>query len=115
MRRLSDEERQRRIAERTARFNEATDREIEELRRIGMTECQYIATLDDETCEACGRLDGMHIPLDQARRGVNLPCMHPGCRCTVACVIPPKYRSGNERRSARTDDGGWGTVPASMT
>lgn len=113
--RLTPEEKERRIAERTERFNAILDQELQELKDCGETEYRFMAGLDCNTCEICGRLDGVHFRIDEVRRGVNFPCMHLGCRCTITCVIPPKYRKEGETRSARAEDGSWTKVPASMT
>lgn len=100
---------------RTVITESASITEAETLKAAGLEEYQYIATLDERTCEVCGHMDGRVFRLEDRESGVNSPPMHINCRCTIACVIPAKYRSGNEQRSARNEKGGWGTVPASMT
>lgn len=100
---------------RTVITESASITEAETIKAAGLEDYQYIATLDERTCEVCGRMDGRVFRLEDRESGVNSPPMHINCRCTIACVIPAKYRSGNERRSARNEKGGWETVPASMT
>lgn len=49
----------------------------------GIKEYEYMATLDSRTCEACGKLDGKHFPVAEARPGENFPPLHPSDRCTT--------------------------------
>ena len=42
---------------------------------------------DKRTCPECMDLDGVVIPLEQAIVGVNVPPIHPKCRCAVAPYI----------------------------
>lgn len=49
----------------------------------GVTEYEYMATMDARTCEVCGALDGKHFPIKDATPGVNFPPMHPNDRCTT--------------------------------
>ena len=60
----------------------------------------WTATLESNTCEKCGNLDGEQFRLDSAP---ELP-MHPNCRC---CLIPvvdghlPKMRANNETKKSQ--------------
>ena len=60
----------------------------------------YTATLEGNTCEKCGNLDGQQFKLDDAP---EIP-MHPNCRC---CLIPvvdghlPKMRANNETKKSQ--------------
>lgn len=49
---------------------------------------EWIVTPDDRLCEFCEPLDGQRVGMNedfQSELGpVNLPPLHPGCRCTVA-------------------------------
>lgn len=54
----------------------------------GITEYEYMATLDARTCEVCGALDGRHFPVKDAMPGVNFPPMHPNDRCTTVEYDP---------------------------
>lgn len=114
MARLSEEEKQRRLEERTNSFNQAIDEELNQLRDTGW-DYKFLASLDCRTCEVCGRLDGRVFKVSEARRGVNLPCMHLGCRCTIVANLPDKYRSPSESRSARHPDGSTYSVPFDTT
>ncbi len=54
----------------------------------GVTEYEYMATMDERTCEVCGALDGKHFPIKDATPGVNFPPMHPNDRCTTVEYDP---------------------------
>lgn len=43
----------------------------------------YHAMMDDSTCETCRDLNGRVFRKDEAVIGVNLPPMHPNCRCYI--------------------------------
>ena len=51
-------------------------------------EYEFMAALDERTCEVCGSLDGKHFKVSDAKPGVNFPPMHEGCRCTTAEYDP---------------------------
>lgn len=50
----------------------------------GQDKYTYVCTEEDDTCEACSALDGQMFDVDKAVEGVNLPPMHPNCRCSIA-------------------------------
>ena len=54
----------------------------------GVTEYEYMATMDARTCEVCGALDGKYFPIKDATPGVNFPPMHPNDRCTTVEYDP---------------------------
>lgn len=56
---------------------------LEWLSLLGCSEYTYICGGSDNTCETCLSLDGQHFHIDNAVAGVNLPPMHPNCRCTI--------------------------------
>lgn len=64
----------------------------------GVDEYEYVATLDNRTCEVCAALDGKHFKLKDAQAGVNYPPMHPNDRCTTIEYDPDDsldwYNSG---------------------
>lgn len=95
-------------------FSKYIDNELEELKRTGETHYQFLAALDDRTCSVCGRLDLRRFPIAEAKRGVNLPPMHDGCRCTVTGVPDPEFEE-MFTRSARHHDGSTYTVPATLS
>lgn len=51
-----------------------------------------LATLDKETCSACGKMDGRIIKMSECRVGENVPPFHIGCRCTTV----PYYEGSEE-------------------
>lgn len=53
--------------------------EIASYRELGITEYTYLGG----GCDICQALNGCSFPLDQAEPGVNLPPMHPNCKCTI--------------------------------
>ena len=50
----------------------------------GQDKYAFVCTEEDDTCEACSALDGQVFDVDKAVEGVNLPPMHPNCRCSIA-------------------------------
>lgn len=44
---------------------------------------EFVASLDNSTCEICGALDGMILRQPDFKIGINAPPMHPNCRCTT--------------------------------
>lgn len=66
-----------------AAINEAT---IEAYKKAGIKHYQYIATLDNRTCSPCQDLHKKIFPVSKAKRGVNLPSMHPNCRCYIKYI-----------------------------
>lgn len=75
---------------------------------MGLKKYQFLATCDTDTCDVCGALDLKAFNCSDALEGVNLPPMHPGCRCTVVAYFPGE--KGGERR-IRTKDGKSIVVP----
>lgn len=65
----------------TSHFHNEADKAVYEA--AGVEEYEFMATLDERTCEVCGALDGKHFPLSEAQEGVNFPPMHPNDRCTT--------------------------------
>lgn len=95
-------------------LSQYVDQELDELRNTGETHYQFLATLDAKTCPVCGALDGRRFPIAEAKRGVNLPPMHDGCRCTVTGILDPELEE-LAMRSARREDGSTYRVPVTMT
>lgn len=63
-----------------------TNREVNLAARKASTQCHltgyiYHAILDDKLCERCKKLDGRLFVWAKAQVGVNLPPLHPNCRC----------------------------------
>ena len=77
-------------------------------------EYELLAALDERTCPICGKLDGAQYKLKDARTGLNLPPLHPNCRCTTIPVFVDLDVSVS-RRAARDENGGHILVPGDMT
>ena len=48
---------------------------------------QYVATLDDRTCQICGPLDGQVFRIKDGKSTIPRPPRHPNCRCFVTPVL----------------------------
>jgi SPP1 gp7 family putative phage head morphogenesis protein len=53
------------------------------IRLSGRDMYTYLCSDSKTLCETCAALDGKHFSVDDAQEGVNLPLMHPNCRCTI--------------------------------
>jgi SPP1 gp7 family putative phage head morphogenesis protein len=60
--------------------NQAT---LDSYQEAGVEQYKYVATLDKRTSKICRSLDGKVFNRKEAKRGVNLPPMHPYCRSTT--------------------------------
>lgn len=78
----------------------------------GITEYEYLATLDKKTSEICQELDGKRFKIADALPGTNYPPMHPNCRSTTVAAFDDDVPS---RRAARDDAGKYYTVPSDMS
>ena len=79
---------------------------------FGIEEYEYIATLDDRTCEICGPLDGEVRSVNEALVGVNYPPMHPRCRCTTGAADAER---ASKQRRGKGADGKDILLPADMS
>ena len=66
----------------------------------GQDKYTYVCTEEDDTCEACSALNGQVFDVDKAVEGVNLPPMHPNCRCSIA-GYPKTQGSSNPQERVR--------------
>jgi SPP1 gp7 family putative phage head morphogenesis protein len=75
---------------------------------------QWVATLDDRTCEICGDLDGQTFPVGS---GPRPPGPHPECRCTTVPVVSSYKQLGipADELDAGTRASMNGQVPETMT
>lgn len=78
---------------------------------MNMDKYMFIATLDNRTCDCCGKLDGQVFLVSEAMAGVNYVPMHPRCRSTTIPHIDNAYTE----RIARDSNNKNITVSASMT
>lgn len=87
---------ERLIRTETAHFHSEADKAA--YNAAGVSEYEYVATLDSQTCETCAALDGKHFKVKDAQVGVNYPPMHPNDRCTTVESDPDDaldwYNSG---------------------
>ena len=88
--------------------------DIESYKMDGVEQYQILATLDSETCEICGELDGKIFLVENAVIGLNFPPFHSGCRCTTVPYYDDTPTDGMIR-VARDKDGNNIEVPESMT
>lgn len=70
---------------------------------FGVSEYEYIATLDTKTSSMCRELDGEVFRLDEAVPGVNFPPLHPNCRSTT--IMADADTLNESTRIARDKDG----------
>lgn len=69
----------------------ANQGELRSYRELGVGKYRYLGG----GCEICARLNGHVFPLSEAEPGVNMPPMHPNCKCTI---LPETERNLFEER-----------------
>ncbi len=57
----------------------ANQGELASYRELGIEEYTYLGG----GCAVCARVNGSSFKLDEGRQGVNMPPMHPNCKCTI--------------------------------
>lgn len=82
-------------------------------RELEVEQYEILATLDRRTSDICRHMDGKVFKRSEFKVGVNAPPFHPRCRTTTVPYFP-EDEDLPEYRAARTDDGKYYTVPASM-
>ncbi len=71
---------------------------------MGIEQVEIIGTLDRNTCDSCGSLDGHVMKRTDARAGSTAPPFHPNCRC---CIVPyDEELSVGGQRTARDPESG---------
>ena len=85
---------------------------------LGYEECeiekyQFIATLDNRTCDRCGSLDNQVFEVKNRRTGENYPPMHPNDRCTTVAFFDDEIEEDLQRR-AKDENGKYIKVPNDM-
>ena len=81
---------------------------------LGVEEFQVVETLDSNTCDTCGEMDGKHFQMKDYKIGVTVPPFHPNCRGCTCPYFDDEFDSGGERAS-RGEDGKTYYVPADTT
>lgn len=83
----------------------ANETEMMGYKECGIEKYKYIATLDMRTTEKCGKLDKKIFEVKKAQVGVNMPPIHPNCRCTTVSYIDGVTREGLKRRARDPETG----------
>lgn len=82
-------------------------KELKDMVDCEIKKYQFVATLDDETCPICGKLDGKRFLVSNANIGVNCPPIHKGCRCTIISCSTyqenPHHRRARNRLTGKTE------------
>lgn len=65
------------------------------IRLSGLDMYTYVCSNSETLCETCAALDGKHFSVGDAQEGVNLPLMHPNCRCTIEGYSPSSEPTGD--------------------
>lgn len=90
--------------------------DLQSYEECGIEKYVYLATLDLRTCqEDCAPLDGKIFPVKDAKSGVNMPPMHPWCRCTTISYFSDEILRSLRRRARDPVTGKTYTVPGDMT
>jgi len=72
---------------------------------------EYTATLEENTCDICGDLDSRVFRYTDAEEGVNMPPMHPNCRCTIIPAFSDGLFQEGQMRATRDENGKTILVP----
>lgn len=62
-----------------------TEAQMQSFKRNGFDEYTFLAL--GTACEECRRIDGQHFKVEKANAGVNMPPMHPHCRCSTSAYM----------------------------
>lgn len=87
---------------------------LDTYKQLGVERYQFLASLDERTCDTCGPLDGMDFAVTDEQAGINYPPIHPRCRCTTIPFFNDEFTEG-ETRSAKGAKGKTYQVPSDMT
>lgn len=98
------------LTESAAMSNKAS---MDSYKALGVDEIEFVSALDGRTCDICGAMDGKHFKTSEGVEGINLPPLHPNCRCTTVPYFNDEFTQG-EMRAARDESGKTYYVPADM-
>ena len=98
------------LTESAAMSNKAS---MDSYKALGVDEIEFVSALDGRTCDICGAMDGKHFKTSEGVEGINLPPLHPNCRCTTVPYFNDEFTQG-EMRAARDENGKTYYVPADM-
>lgn len=62
-----------------------TSAQMESFKRNGFDQYTFLAL--GTACEICRKIDGKHFDVDKANAGINMPPMHPNCRCSTSAYM----------------------------
>lgn len=62
-----------------------TEAQMQSFKRNGFDEYTFLAL--GTACEVCRKIDGHHFKVETANAGVNMPPMHPHCRCSTSAFM----------------------------
>ncbi len=80
---------------------------------LGVEEFQVVETLDSNTCDTCGEMDGKHFQMKDYKIGVTVPPFHPNCRGCTCPYFDDEFTIGE--RVARGEDGETYYIPENIT
>lgn len=81
-------------------------------KECGISQYEFLATLDGKTSKICRELDGKVFDVKDAVPGKNYPPMHPNCRSTTVCHFAEDKVT---ERIAKDERGKYYSVPSDMT
>lgn len=99
------------LTESAAMSNKAS---MDSYKELGVDEIEFVSALDGRTCDICGAMDGKHFKTSEGVEGINLPPLHPNCRCTTVPYFNDEFTQ-DEMRAARDENGKTYYVPSDMT
>jgi hypothetical protein len=74
---------------------------------LGVERYEFVATLDEHTCELCQPMDGKVFKLSERMVGVTAPPIHPNCRCvTVPWYDDAELLEGADEEFRKNLEGG---------
>lgn len=87
--------------------------DIKNYKEMSVDKYQILGTLDKNTCEKCGNLDGKVFRYKDTKIGINYPPFCKKCRCTTVPYF--ENDSKGERAARNPDTGKTFYVPSNMT
>lgn len=89
--------------------------EMQAYRETGVERYAFLGTLDSRTCDICGELDGQIFDVADGKTGVNIPPMHPNCRCTTIPADDAETFANLRRRARDLGTGRTEILPRNIT
>lgn len=89
------------------------DAQMKSYERNGYTQFIFIAEKDSKTCSICSSMDKKVFDVAAGEAGLNMPPMHPNCRCSTAAYVDrvhmerELFGETKELMSRRADIGEW--------